>query len=234
MFSFEQIKAILTERNKNLAKFFVFFFIISFVAVNWEDVSWVFNYKFLLEGASSIFAQKSEVSAKNILEKYIAIEPSASPESTPSSSTTFPYSEKENSIEIPKLNVIAPIVFAEKNDNAAYQASLKKGVLLYPQSALPGDKGTTIILGHSSSPNWPKINYDWVFGRLNELNNGNEILIFFNHKKYIYKVNEVKIIEKGQEPTSDVNNPEPTLYLLSCWPPGRDVKRITVKATLNP
>ncbi len=232
MFSLEKIKNALTERNKNLVKFFVFFFVVSLVVVNWDDISWIFNYKFLLEGASSVLPDRSEVSAKNILERYIPVEPSNSPEPTLIPDLSFEYSEKENSIEIPKISVEAPIIFVDKNDNKAYHDSLEKGVLHYPLSAFPGEVGTTIILGHSSSPNWPKVNYDWVFGRLNELSANDEIFIIYNHRKYIYQVIETKIISKGDDVPSEANDPGSTLYLLSCWPPGRDLNRIIVKATL--
>jgi LPXTG-site transpeptidase (sortase) family protein len=136
----------------------------------------------------------------------------------------------ESKIEIPKIEVSAPIVLA-KNEKEV-ESQLKKGVVLFPGSALPGEKGATIILGHSAPPNWPKIMYDWVFTKLQYLQEGDEIFVYFNGKKYKYKVKEKVILKKGQEiPWKDSS--ENFLVLISCWPPGKDVKRMAVRANLD-
>jgi len=214
------------EKNKNLMRFFIGLFMVSLVIVNWDDISWAFNYKFILDGlSSSLVKENYSVSAEvgsQIVEKEKTIE---------QIHNSLP---KEGSIEIPKIGITAPIIFAEKNDLKSLKEYLDRGVLLYPGSALPGDIGTAIILGHSASPSWPKVKYDWVFGKLNELEPDDKIFIFIENKKIIYEVNNKIFLEKGAEIPSDEKNPGSTLYLVSCWPPGRDVKRIVVKATLTP
>jgi len=136
----------------------------------------------------------------------------------------------ENKIEIPNIEVSAPIVLAKNEKEVANQ--LKKGVVLFPGSAFPGEKGATIILGHSAPPHWPKIMYDWVFTKLQNLKEGDEIFVYFNGKKYKYKVKEKVILKKGQEiPWED--DSENSLVLISCWPPGKDIKRMGVKANLD-
>jgi len=104
-------------------------------------------------------------------------------------------------------------------------------VVLFPGSALPGQKGQTIIEGHSAPPGWPKIKYDWVFSRLNELEKGDEVILNFNHKKLNYYVTQKIFLNSGEEiAPKDLTNSENMLILISCWPPGKDIKRIAVMA----
>jgi LPXTG-site transpeptidase (sortase) family protein len=108
---------------------------------------------------------------------------------------------------------------------------LDTGVVLYPDSVVPGDNGQTIILGHSAPVGWPKIKYDWVFSRLNELAEGDEIIVYFNNRKYTYIVSRKVFLERGEEISQEgLTNDENMLVLVSCWPPGKDLRRIAVEA----
>ena len=110
---------------------------------------------------------------------------------------------------------------------------LKKGVLLY-SGTLPGQKGKTIILGHSAPVGWPDINYDNVFSNINQLEKGDEIFIFYNKKKYIYEVFAQKIfLPKNEEQALLIEDKNQSiLILLTCWPPGKDYQRIGVLTKL--
>jgi len=64
---------------------------------------------------------------------------------------------------------------------------------------------------------------------LNLLEKGDEIIIYFKKKKHVYLVKDKIFLQRGQElPETD---PEKTvLFLISCWPPGKDFRRIAVEA----
>ncbi len=156
-------------KSKKLWKFFIFLFLVNFIIINWSDISWIFNYKVVYRGLSNFFE-------KNKTQAVETVRGIRGPD----------YFDKEDSIEIPKIGVKAPIVFPENNSEEDFEKALKKGVLHYPQSVLPGEEGTIIILGHSAPPNWPKIDYDWIFNDLNELNAGDEIYIYGNQGQDIY------------------------------------------------
>ncbi|PIZ00830.1 hypothetical protein COY61_01480 [bacterium (Candidatus Gribaldobacteria) CG_4_10_14_0_8_um_filter_33_9] len=132
----------------------------------------------------------------------------------------------ENKLKIPKINVSAPIIFGSSQQ-------LKKGVLLY-SGTLPGQKGKTIILGHSAPVGWPDINYDNVFSNINQLEKGDEIFIFYNKKKYIYEVFAQKIfLPKNEEQALSIEDKNQSiLILLTCWPPGKDYQRLGVLTKL--
>jgi len=204
------------EKGKKLWKFFIILFLVNFIIINWSDISWIFNYKVISRGLSGFFKEDGTQAAETFNVKE-----------------SSDYFNEEAIIEIPKIGIKAPIVFSENSTEEAFEKSLKKGVLYYPQSVLPGEEGTTIILGHSAPPNWPKINYDWVFSDLSDLRNGDEIYIYFNKNQYLYKVTEVFFLNPGQDIPQGLTNSKCMLNLLSCWPPGKDYKRISVMAELT-
>lgn len=143
---------------------------------------------------------------------------------------TAEYSNAENSIEIERIGITAPIIVPDGND-PAFKSELSQGVILYPSSVLPGEKGRTIILGHSAPLNWPKIRYDWIFNDLGKLSPKDKISISFNGRKYTYEVVKNYIIDRGGElPEGGADSS--TLVLMSCWPAGSDIKRMAVEAKL--
>lgn len=200
------------ETIRRLYKPFVLIFLVSLLVINWHDISFLFNYHFILGQLSDWWEE--------IKPEEIEV-------------TDSDYFNKENSIEIPKIGIEAPIVFAKNDSDEDFQKALKKGVLLHPESVLPAEQGTTIILGHSAPSGWPKINYDWVFSDLNELTEEDEFYIYFNHQRYSYKVIEKFFLAHGEEvPDARLTNAKSMVILLSCWPPGRDQERIAIQAAL--
>ena len=190
---------------KRLYKAFIFIFAISFLIINWNDISWIFNYRVISQSLSDFFQRDNSVESETI--------------------------EKENSLEIPKIEVSVPLNFVE--DTEKVHKTLDNGVVHYPDSVLPGEKGQTIILGHSAPPNWPDIKYDDVFSRLNELDKGDEVFVYFDHQEYVYSVIKKIFLEKGEESYKDgLTNSNNMLILISCWPPGEDYRRIAVQAEL--
>jgi LPXTG-site transpeptidase (sortase) family protein len=208
----------LKEKIRRLWKPFFVFFLISFLIFNWNEVSWIFNYRVV----SHFFSETFKKDDSNI------------DFSNPKGPLgDFEYTEKENSIEIPKIEIKAPLIFPETSDNELIYGSLDKGVVHFPESALPGESGRTELLGHSAPENWPKIKYDWVFSNIVELENGDQVLVYYDNKKYVYEVKETVFLERGEEITNyPLTNSENMLVLISCWPPGKDLKRIAVVSEL--
>lgn len=208
------------EEIKKLIKPFLVVFLISFLIINWNEVSWIFNYK-VISRAISDFFQKNNIQPlpNNPVERENQL-------------SKFEYTEKENSLEIPKIEIEAPLIFV--SDEKEVYKSLDRGVVHFPNSVLPGESGQTIILGHSAPPDWPKIKYDWVFSRLNELNEGDEVFVYFNNRKYSYAVGQKFFLDRGEEiPERNLASSKNRLILISCWPPGKDYKRIAVEAILK-
>jgi LPXTG-site transpeptidase (sortase) family protein len=208
------------KTDKILIKYFVFIFLVSALIINWQEISWLFNYKVVSQFFSNFFQgifskETDQKLSENEVNKEKIIKESE-------------ISEKENSLEIPKLEIFAPLILVDKENEV--QKGLDRGVVLFPNSVLPGRPGQTIILGHSAPAGWPKIKYDWVFSRLNELSDGDEIFVYFENKKYTYQFSKKIFLERGEELPSLLTNSENILVLISCWPPGKDLRRIAVVA----
>jgi len=214
-----------TEK-KRIIRVFIFLFLLSFVIINWNDVSWIFNYKEMsgliydffnpYPDTATILVNINNQNVVNNTNKNISV-----------------YLDKNNYLEIPNIGISAPVVIGRSIDKTILQEDLDGGTVYYPGSVLPGENGQTVILGHSAPPNWPHIKYDWVFSKIENLNSGEEIILYFNNTKYIYHVRGKKIIKAGQD-IGDVglsgnNN---MLTLVSCWPPGKNYQRIAVSAEL--
>jgi len=148
-----------------------------------------------------------------------------------------PEASEANIIELPKFNIKAPIIIVTDSDLDLIYKELKKGVVLYPGSAIPG-QGYSIIIGHSSQYPWEQGNYKSVFSLLNELDSGDQIYVFWEQKPLVFEVRDKKIFipwPKGPETTETIfppSNEESILILQSCWPVGVASKRVAVKTVL--
>jgi LPXTG-site transpeptidase (sortase) family protein len=148
------------------------------------------------------------------------------PVKTPISSV--PQVTVKDNISISKINISAPIIQVLSGNEKTILNALRGGVVLYPGSAYPGQNGSTIIVGHSSSnPPWTK--YSAIFSLLNKLALNDLIDISFAGKKYTY---QVKAIEKGSVQQILDSGLGGDLILSSCWPVGTDKGRIVVVANL--
>lgn len=208
-----------------IGKFLRIFVLLSLavlIVINWNWVKGIFDYKVIYGDIVNSLKQRF-FQEKEIALKVPQVELSESK-----------FTEKSDSVEIPKIEVSAPLIFIESAANKDITVGLKDGVVHYSQSALPGENGQTVILGHSAPAGWPKINYDWIFSRLNELNPSDEIIINYQNREYHYEVTKKYFLKAGEEiPAGDLTNSNNMLILLSCWPPGVNLKRIAVEAELS-
>jgi len=206
---------------------FVIIFCIGFVITNWNSIFWIFNYRVISAQINSALPEQQDITVDDILS---AVWNGQKPEPK--------YVENANSIVISKIGITAPIVFVPQQTQNVQMAVLKKyldrGVLHYPGTSLPGEKGQVVILGHSAPAGWPRIKYDWVFSKLDKLKKGDNIVVYYNNREYSYRVRKTIFLEKGEElPDSALTKSRYMLVLISCWPPGKDSKRIAVEAIMR-
>ncbi len=122
-------------------------------------------------------------------------------------------------IQIPAINVDAPIVQGDGWEQ------LKKGVGQHLGSPDPGDVGNLVLSAHNDV-------YGEIFRYLDQLQPGDEIVIFTQQRQYLYEISGTQIVEPTQvevmAPTSN-----PTTTLISCYPYLVDDQRIVVFANLK-
>jgi len=119
-------------------------------------------------------------------------------------------------IEIPSIGVSEYVV--EGTDTA----TLRKGPGHYPDTPLPGGRGTAAIAGHRTT-------YGAPFRRLDDLNRGDRIVVDMPDSRYVYRVERVKIVDD-----SDLSVLEPVGYrrlmLSACHPLYSAAQRIIIFA----
>ena len=217
---------------RKILKVAVLIYLASFLIINWNDISWVFNYKEVSGLVSDFFNPYPTINASSIDEYFY---PNQSKEGQVlAKEVKTDYTDKQNTLEIPKISISVPIIFSTSTDKTSLAKDLDMGVVYYPGSVYPGQTGQIVVLGHSAPPGWPKIKHDWVFTDLDKLSVGDKILIDLNNQQYTYIVKQTTIIKRGAEvPTDNLAVTNNVLTLISCWPPGKDYQRITVQAELE-
>lgn len=207
---------------KFLFKAFLILFLAFFLIFNWGKVSWLFNYKAVSITLFRIFSKER---------KPI---PNVAPTPLPTfQEEKFEFTEKQNSLEIPSVEIVTPIYLAKSTDEKEILINLDRGPVMFSDSSLPGNVGATIILGHSARHDWPKSNPTWTFTYLRDVKEGDEIILNFEHRKYVYIVEKKLILKKGEElPSVEQKN---ILFLITCWPPGRlsFEQRLVIEAKLK-
>ncbi|HYC79781.1 MAG TPA: sortase, partial [Candidatus Binatia bacterium] len=142
---------------------------------------------------------------------------------------------KPGRLSIPKLNLQVPVIWTE--DPADFDNDLTRGVVHYPGTALPGERGMVYISGHSSDYFWKKHPYKQVFAKLNALQPGDDIFIdvYGNDGKtynYRYRVSSESIYAPDDQ-RQFIDNSGAKLNLSTCWPIGTQKDRYVVTAELQ-
>lgn len=135
------------------------------------------------------------------------------------------------SVVIPKIKAASKIVpNVNPSNEEDYKTYLMEGVGHAAGTKFPGEKGTIYLFSHSTNSLANISRFNAVFYSLKELEPGDEIIIYFTGKKFVYKTTE-KIITQANDLkwlTEETN--EERLILQTCWPPGTSLKRLLIIA----
>jgi sortase A len=85
-------------------------------------------------------------------------------------------------IDMPSIGVSEYVVEGTDVD------SLRKGPGHYPETPLPGERGTTAIAGHRTT-------YGAPFRRIDQLERGDRILVDMPDGRFVYRVESTKIVD---------------------------------------
>lgn len=211
-------------------------FLITFIAINWPAYSQVFHSWYLnfrgveLDTPLKIFSENKTtqtVSAAPFDYKGTEI-PKLDIEVAPPGTR----------IIIPRIGLNIPVVSvsddklilrdwkALEND---IQKALRNGVVHYPGTPYPDQSGNIVVTGHSSYYPWDPGRFKDVFAILNQVKDGDEIVVFYKQKKYLYIVSEIKIVLPTEvNVLGDAGDDR--LTLITCTPIGTNLKRLVVTA----
>jgi len=135
-------------------------------------------------------------------------------------------------IIIPKLGINAKVIANVDPFNAqVYQKALTQGVAHAQGSALPDEEGNVFIFSHSSEDFFLATRYNSIFYLLTKLEMGDEVILYYHGQKYTYQTVKKEIVDP-QNLSSLANSKQgKTLTLMTCYPPGTDIKRLVITAT---
>lgn len=129
-------------------------------------------------------------------------------------------------ISIPSAKIIDANVVLGNMD-------LKKNLIHYPQTSMPGQLGNTVIFGHSVLPQFfnPK-SYLTIFSTLYKLNPGDEILIKYDNITYKYLIENMYEVQPTDLSVLEQRFDARYLTLITCSPPGTYLRRLIIKARI--
>ena len=147
-----------------------------------------------------------------------------------------------NRLIIPDLNINVPLIDTESNGRVDFSQEnfddeLTKGVVKYPTTPTPGNKGNTLIFGHTSIEWWKKNEYGVVFRNIPKLKVGQRFQVVRNGQLTTYEMVERKVVlpknvEDYYHQFSEQN--ESYLTLMGCYPIGTADKRMMIVAKKIP
>jgi sortase A len=129
-------------------------------------------------------------------------------------------------LSIPKLNIFDAVVEIGSMD-------LKKSLIQYPQTALPGQLGNAVVFGHSVLPQFfnPKA-YMTIFSTLFKLNINDEIELKYDNIKYKYVVEDIYEVQATDFSVLEQRFDARYLTLITCSPPGTYLRRLVIKSKI--
>jgi|GEM_PF-2665359 len=140
-----------------------------------------------------------------------------------------PVIQYPDEIIIPAIGLRAPVIYGGSYE--AILTDLERGVVQYQGTALPGQVGNLVLLGHSSNFPWAPGEYKTVFSLLDKLSLGHEIIVPHGSVRYRYLVTETKVVSPSELSVLEKTS-YPGLTLITCYPIGTTRSRLIVRAEL--
>lgn len=132
---------------------------------------------------------------------------------------------------IPKIGANAPIYpNIDAGNDKEYLDILQRGVAHAAGTVFPGVSGNIFLFAHSTDNFWNVGRYNAIFYLLKNLENGDEVDVFFNGVRHIYRVVNKMIVDPSEVRYLTEPVPYEQLTLQTCWPPGTILKRLIILA----
>jgi LPXTG-site transpeptidase (sortase) family protein len=135
-------------------------------------------------------------------------------------------------LSIPRLKIQAPLIWSQ--DPANFEKDLTQGVIHYPGTALPGQRGVMYVSGHSSDYIWKKDAYSQVFAQLNVLQPGDDVFVEvygLDGKTYAFRYQvSGKNVYSPDDQAQFNDTSASKLNLSTCWPIGSTKSRMVISA----
>jgi len=132
---------------------------------------------------------------------------------------------------IPSLGIDVPFITDQPSyDPELVEQALRDGIVHYGTTAMPGQVGNVVALGHSSGALWTAGHYKYAFTLLNKIQDKALVYIDYKGARYIYRVTSTEVVLPNNvgvlQPTKT-----PQLTMITCTPVGVSSHRLVVHAT---
>lgn len=225
-FNKENIKFVVTRVLASLL-----IFTLGYILINWSALSELFAYRFGNHQAAEQTVQPEAINTdlSMLTDQGQKIPPLNLQIVPPDMRIIIPkISRNVPVVPVPTANLIDRDWGALEKD---IQKALQDGVVHYPGTAYPDQIGNVVITGHSSYFPWDPGRFKDVFALLHDLKLKDEVIVYYDQKKFVYQVDEIKVVTPDKidvlGPTADSR-----LTLITCTPIGTNEKRLIVKAKL--
>jgi len=163
-------------------------------------------------------------------ERFIApfISPSRQVSATPILGTSGDIGP-DNEIIIPKINLEVPVVYGtDTTSEQVIQNNLEDGVVHYSTSAMPGQNGNVVVVGHSSNNILNKGKYKFAFVLLKRLEIGDTFSFNKDGTRYTYQIYEKKVVKPTDVSVLGSAPKANSATLITCDPPGTSLNRLII------
>ena len=144
----------------------------------------------------------------------------------------------DNRLYIPRINKNVPLVSVPNHQNwnqleKNIQKGLQEGVVVHPISHAPGNFGNLFLTGHSSYYQWDSGRFKDVFALLHEVKVGDNIEVYWEGKKYIYRIKHSEVVKPTQVEVLNQPKDRFLITLMTCTPVGTNKNRLILTGELR-
>lgn len=145
----------------------------------------------------------------------------------------YPMVHAANNTSVEFYNISIPSLKIKNAKVSTIDYDLEKHLIQYAGTSIPGEKGTSVIFGHSTLPQFfnPE-NYKAIFATLHTIQEGDQITATVNDITYTYTVFSKTITSAEDTDMFSQAFDNSYITIVTCTPPGTVWKRLVVKARL--
>ena len=145
-----------------------------------------------------------------------------------------PNANQKNQVDTPSYTISIPKIKIEEAMVSTTDTDLKKHLVNYQGTSIPGKNGNAVIFGHSTLPQlFNAKDYKTIFANAYKLKNGDNIYAMLNGVTYTYKIFKIVVVNPTDTSALIQDYDNSYLTLVTCTPPGTIWKRLVIKSRLE-
>jgi sortase A len=143
--------------------------------------------------------------------------------------------QNQNKPVITTYNITIPKIHVQYANVSTISTDLSSHLVHYPGTAVPPEKGTGVVFGHSTLPSlFDAHNYKTILAYAHTLAVNDKIIVNADGKEYTYAIVSVRITTPDDISIFSQDFDDSYLEIVTCTPPGTTWKRLVIKARLQP